>query len=131
MRNNMKSPEPLYNWIFELLHNKNGHIRFAAFRMIRNDLGLLTAHIRHSNTEFERTIESDRADNILLSLYINLNDIAVSLSKPSYKKYKYVELLPVGPYKTIRMIIAELEDNCGKAYMKQLRSWVKTAIKIT
>jgi len=120
MRDETKSLELLYCWIFELLQHKNGYIRYAAFRMIRNDLGPLTVHIRHPNSIFKHTYTPEVSNNILLNLYVNLNNFSVQLNKPSYDKYKYVDQLPASPYKTVEMALEELEYLCGKVYMKNL-----------
>jgi hypothetical protein len=115
-----KSPEFLFAWVFDLLQHSNGNIRQAARRMINHELGPLTAHIRYPDMKFEHRFTPDEADLILLSLYVNLNNLAVVLSKPSYKKYKYVDSLPTSPYKTVEMTFIDMEESCGKAYMKRL-----------
>ncbi len=120
LHNKNKSPDFLFVWAFDLLQHSNGNIRQAARRMINNELGPLTAHIRCPDLEFERSFTTEEADVILFSLYVNLNDLSVILNKPSYKKYKYIDDLPTSPYKTVEMILVDMEDCCGKPYMKHL-----------
>lgn len=115
-------PDFLFPWLFHLLQHQNGNIRHSAVRMIKNELGPLTVHIRCPNEKFGDRLTPEQADFILLNLFIGLNNLLADLWKPAFKKYKYVSSLPASPYKTIQMILCEMEDDCGKAYVKQLKS---------
>lgn len=112
-------PDFLFSWIFHLLQRKNGNVRNAARRMIENELGPLTVHIRCPDYKQSKS-KTEQADFILLNLFMNLNNLLADLWEPKYKKYKYVSSLPTSPYKTIQMILSKMEYNCGKKYMKQL-----------
>jgi len=114
-------PDFLFPWLFYLLQLPNGNIRNAARRMLENELGPLTVHIRCPEYK-QSKIKSEHSDSILLNLFIGLNNLLADLWKPTYKKYKYVSSLPISPYKTIQMVLGRMEDDCGKAYMKQLKS---------
>ena len=114
-------PDFLFPWLFYLLQHKNGNVRHAAARMIEKELGSLTVHIRCPSYKQDK-LKSEQSDFILLNLFIGLNNLLADLWKPTYKKYKYVSSLPTSPYKTIQMILGRMEDDCGKAYMKQLKS---------
>ena len=118
-----KDPDFLFPWLFQLLQHQKGTIRYVAVRMISTELGPLTAHIRHPGQpsgNFEK-LKQERANSILLSLLIGLYQLMDSVWKPSYKKYKYISSLPSGPYKSIQMVLAYLEDDCGKQFMTGLR----------
>jgi hypothetical protein len=113
-------PDFLFPWIFCLLQHKNGNIRHAAVRMIENELGPLTVHIRIPDYK-QSKLKSEQSDFILLNLFISLNDLLVYLWKPVYKKYKYVSSLPTCPYKSIQMVLNAMEDDCDKSYMERLK----------
>jgi len=115
-------PDFLFPWLFHLFQHQNGNVRHAAARMLEIELGPLTVHIRCPNEKFDNQLTPERADFILLNLFIDLNNLLVDLWKPAFKEYKYVSFLPTSPYKTIQMVLCEMEDDCGKAYMKQLKS---------
>lgn len=109
-----KQPDFLFPWIFDLLQHDNGNIRFAAVRMLEHELGPLTYHIRFPDEKLtNRELSPTQANKIILGLYINLNNLASSLWKPSYKKFKYISSLPTGPYKSVRMILSQLKEDCG------------------
>jgi len=114
-------PDFLFPWLFYLLQHKNGNIRHATARMIENELGPLTVHIRCPSYKQDK-LKSEQSDFILLNLFIGLNNLLADLWKPTYKKHKYVSSLPTSPFKTIQMVLGRMEDDCGKAYMKQLKS---------
>jgi hypothetical protein len=40
--------------------------------------------------------------------------------KPIYKKYKYIDSLPSGIYKSVQLILIRMEEDCGEEYMKQM-----------
>ncbi|MDP3043528.1 MAG: hypothetical protein Q8N21_03940 [bacterium] len=115
-------PDFLFPWLFHLLQHQNGNIRHAAARMLKNELGPLTVHIRCPNEKFGDRLTPKQADFVLLSLFIGLNNLLADLWKPAYKKYKYVSSLPASPYKSIQMVLSRMEEDCGEAYMKQLKS---------
>ena len=105
-------PDFLFPWLFHLLQDKNGNVRHAAARMLKNELGPLTVHIRVPDYKQDKS-KTERSNFILLNLFISLNNLLVDLWKPAYKKYKYVSSLPTCPYKTIQMVLCEMEDDCG------------------
>jgi len=121
LHNKESQPDFLFPWLFHLLQHEKGNIRHAAVRMIENELGPLTVHIRCPDY-IQSKLKSERSDFILQNLYIALNNLLVDLWEPKYKKYKYVDSLPTGPYKSINMILSELEDDCGGTYIKQLKN---------
>ena len=114
------SPDSLFPWLFDLLLHKNGNIRQSAVRMINTELGPLTFHIRcpeykHSKSKIEQF------NTILLNLFISLNNLLDYLWEPKYKKYKYISSLPACPYKSVQMVLSEMEDSCGGKYMQHLK----------
>ena len=113
----------LFPWLFYLLQHTNGNIRNAARRMMENELGPLTVHIRCPKYKQDK-LKSEQSDSILLDLFIGLSNLLADLWKPTYKKYKYVSSLPTSPYKTIQMILCRMEDDCGKVYMKRLENYL-------
>lgn len=106
-------PDFLFPWFFLLLNHANGVIRYAAVRMITHEFGLLTVHIRFPGEKREYKLKPEQADSILRALFIKLHQMLNALSEPKYKKYKYIDSLPVSPYKSVQMVLAELEDMCG------------------
>lgn len=122
LHNKENQPDFLFPWLFHLLQHKNGNIRHAAARMLEHELGPLTVHIRYPNEKFGDRLMPEQADYILCNLFINLNNLLADLWKPEYKKYKYVSSLPVSSYKSIQMVLSRMEDDCGEAYIKQLKS---------
>src|SRR5680860_427203 len=109
-------PDFLFSWLFHLLKHQNGNIRNSARRMLENELGPLTVHIRCPEYR-QSKLKSERSDFILLNLFVGLNNLLVDLWKPNYKKYKYIGSLPTCPYKSIQMVLGSLEDDCGEEYM--------------
>lgn len=114
-------PDFLFPWLFNLLRHQNGNIRQSAVRMIENELGPLTVHIRVPDYK-QSKLKSEQSDFILLNLFIALNNLSADLWKLAYKKYKYVSSLPTGPYKTAQMVLGRMEEDCGKEYMDRLKS---------
>lgn len=117
-----EQPDFLFPWLFQLLQHSNGVIRYASVRMLSNEIGPLTFHIRFPG---ERSILGDRlkpeqADSILHSLFVNLNGLLVVLWQTKYKRYKYIDSLSASPYKSVQMVLAELEESCGKKYIDHL-----------
>lgn len=121
LHNKENQPDFLFPWLFHLLQHKNGNIRQSAVRMIEHELGPLTVHIRCPDYK-QSKLKSEQSDFILLNLFITLNKLLTDLWKPVYKKFKYVDSLPTCPYKSIQMILGEMEDDCGEEYMKQLKT---------
>ena len=116
-------PDFLFPWLFNLLQHKNGYIRQAAVRMIDHEIGPLTVHIRcpgHKPGYFGKLTE-EQANNILYSLHLYLNNLLVALWQPKYKRYKYIDSLPAGSYKSVQMVLAELEESCGREYLDRLK----------
>lgn len=114
-------PDFLFPWLLHLLQHKNGNIRHAAVRMLENELGPLTVHLRCPDYKQSKS-KSERSDFILLNLYIVLNNLLAGLWEPKYKKYKYVDSLSACPYKSIQMVMNRLEYDCGEEYIKQLKN---------
>ncbi len=117
-----EQPDFLFPWLFQLLQHPSGVIRYASVRMLSNEIGPLTVHIRFPG---DKSILGDRlkpeqADNILYSLFVSLNGLLTVLWQPKYKRYKYIDSLPASPYKSVQMILAELEESCGKKYIERL-----------
>ena len=113
-------PDFLFPWLFHLLQHEKGNIRYAAVRMLGNELGPLTVHIRCPDYK-QSKLKSERSDFILQNLYIALNNLLVDLWEPKYKKSKYVSSLPSGSYKSIQMVLSRLEYDCEEQYMIKLR----------
>lgn len=114
-------PDFLFPWLFQLLQHRNGNIRQSAVRMMENELGPLTVHIRCPDYKQSKS-KSEQSDFILRNLFMDLNNLLADLWKPEYKKYKYVDSLPTSPYKSIQMVLGRIEDDCGKEYTKRLNS---------
>lgn len=117
-----REPDFLFPWLFYLLQHANGNIRHAAVRMLENELGPLTVHLRYPDKKFySRKFSPAYSDQILSDMFIALESLANIFWKPAYKKYKYVSSLPSGPYKSIQMVLSSLEYDCGEQYMIKLR----------
>lgn len=115
-------PDFLFPWLFELIQHKNGYIRHATVKMICHEIGPLTYHIRFPGDKsiIRERLKSEQADRILYSLFVSLNGLLSVLWQPKYKRYKYIDSLPASPYKSVQMVLAELEDSCGKKYIDRL-----------
>jgi len=107
-------PDFLFPWLFQLLQHPNGYIRYAVVKMISHEIGPLTVHIRFPGDKsiLGERLKPEKADNILHTLVISLNGLSIALWQPKYKKYKYIDSLPPSPYKSVQMVLAELEDSC-------------------
>ncbi|OGI74599.1 hypothetical protein A3D42_00055 [Candidatus Nomurabacteria bacterium RIFCSPHIGHO2_02_FULL_41_18] len=114
LHNKENQPDFLFPWLFQLLQHENGNIRQAAVRMIGHELGPLTYHIRFpgEKSDFHK-FSLGQAGSILFGLFTNLNNLAANLWKPEYRKCKYIDSLPTGPYKSIQLILSHMEDDCG------------------
>lgn len=122
-----KHPDFLFPWLFQLLQHPNGVIRYAAVRMVSNEIGPLTVHIRFPS---DKSILADRlkpkqADSILYSLFMSLNGLLSVLWQPKYKRYKYIDSLPASPYKSVQIVLAKLEESCGQKYIDRLAYLIK------
>lgn len=117
-------PDFLFPWLFQLLQHSNGIIRYAAVRMLTNELGPLTVHIRVPGHKSDR-LKPEQADNILHALFVSLNGLLTALWEPKYKRYKYINSLPASPYKSVQMVLAELEEHCGRKYIDRLTYLMK------
>lgn len=106
-------PDFLFSWLFQLLQHSNGVIRYAAVRMFVNEFGPLTVYIRIHGYKSDR-LKPEQADNILHALFLSLNELLDILWEPKYKKYKYINSLPPSPYKSVQMVLAELEELCRR-----------------
>lgn len=115
-------PDFLFPWLFQLLRHTNGYIRHAAVKMITNELGPLTVHLRFPGERSftNEKLTPEQADIILHSLFISLHQLTSFLWQPKYKRYKYIDSLPASPYKSVQMVLAELEEDCGKEYIDRL-----------
>lgn len=114
-----KQPDFLLPWLLELLSHPSGTIRYASVRMIENELGPLSVHIRFPDYK-SGDIKPERSDQILKGLFICLILLSDKFWNPKYKKYKHVDALPASPYKSAQMILAKMRDLCGDEYMKEL-----------
>ena len=114
-------PDFLFPCLFQLLQHPNGYIRHAAVKMITHEIGSLTYHIRfpHEKSNWHK-FSPEQADMILHSLFASLNGLLSALWQPKYKRYKYIDSLPPSPYKSVQMVLAELEYSCGKEYIGRL-----------
>lgn len=114
-----EQPDFLFPWLFDLIQHAKGNIRYAAVRMLENELGPFTAHIRCPEyvLSAERHLTQEQASIILYELFVNLTELINDLWQPSYKKYKYVSSLPSGSYKSAQMALAIMEEYCGEDYM--------------
>lgn len=115
-------PDFLFPWLFQLLQHPNGVIRYAAVRMISNEIGPLTVHMRFPGDKsgYRGKLKPEQADSILYSLFVSLNGLLSVLWQPKYKRYKYIDSLPASSYKSVQMVLAELEESCGKKYIDHL-----------
>jgi len=122
-----EQPDFLFPWLFQLLQCSNGVIRHAAVRMLSNEIGPLTVHLRFPGDKsiFGDRLKPEQADSILYSLFVGLNGLLAALWQPKYKRYKYIHSLPASPYKSVQMVSAELEESCGRKYIDHLAYLMK------
>lgn len=113
-------PDFLFPWLFHLLKHPNGYIRHASVHMLGHELGPLTVHLRCPESNYSHKFSHAEADQILSDMFIALISMANNFWEPKYKKYKYISSLPIGPYKSIQMVISELEEDCGEQFMAKL-----------
>lgn len=114
-----EQPDFLFPWLFQLLQHSDGTIRYAAVRMLSNELGPLTVHIRVPGHKSDK-LKPEQADNILHALFVSLNGLLSVLWEPKYKRYKYIDSLPPSSYKSVQMVLAEMEELCGRKYTGRL-----------
>lgn len=121
-----EQPDFLFPWLIYLLLHENGYIRFAAVRMIENEIGPLTYHIRfpEKKSDFHK-FSSEKADLIILRLFVTLNKLVNEVWEPKYKKYKYVESLPSSIYKSLEMVLSSLMERCGEEYTENLEDFLR------
>ncbi|NCS32714.1 plasmid pRiA4b ORF-3 family protein [bacterium] len=108
----------LFPWLFELIQNPNGNIRYAAVRMFVTTLGPLTYFRRfpdHHKTEENSVIKAkalkpEKTEQILIALTLRLWEIANDTRKLAYKKVRYVQDLPSSIHKSVQLVIATIED---------------------
>ena len=117
-----EQPDFLFPWLFQLLQHPNGVIRYASVRMLSNEIGPFTVHLRFPGDKLilGDRLKPEQADSILYSLFVSLNGLLSVLWQPKYKRYKYIDSLPASPYKSVQMVLAELEESCGKKYIDRL-----------
>ncbi|OGN00013.1 MAG: hypothetical protein A3B91_03380 [Candidatus Yanofskybacteria bacterium RIFCSPHIGHO2_02_FULL_41_29] len=111
-------PDFLFPWFFQLLQHSNGYIRHAAVRMFSHEIWPLTVHIRipgYKLSHFDK-LTPEQANKILHSLSADLNKLLATLWQPKYKRYKYIDSLPVSPYKSVQMVLSELEESCEQEH---------------
>ena len=126
LHNRDSHPDFLFPWLFELLLHKNGNIRHAAVRMIEHEIGPLTYHLRFpGEVKNNRDLSSNAADYILLQLFSRLNNLLHESWRPEYRKYKYIDSLPSGTYRSVQLILSELEFDCGKQYVAHMENVLK------
>jgi len=129
LHNRENQPDFLFPWLFQLLQHKNGNIRHSAVRMIEHELGALTCHIRFPGEKISRReLSPEQADQIIFGLRTNLNNLAASSWKDSYRKFKYIDRLPSGTYKSIQLILSVLDDYCSEVNDNQGRVETKEQI---
>jgi hypothetical protein len=118
MHDRESQPDFLFLWLFQLLQHSNGYIRYAAVKMISHEIGPLTVHIRipDFNSRYENKLKPEQADTILRSLSVSLNELLETLWQPKYKRYKYIDSLPASPYKSVQMVLADLEESCEQEH---------------
>ncbi len=128
LRDKKSRPDFLFSWFYKLLLHENGTIRYAAVRMFDTEFGPLTVHVRFPDRkEFAGDYKDIiRNDSIILEVYNRLFDLSESLLKPAYKRHKYLDSLPVGAYKSVQMVIANLLDLCGEDYIINLENRYNT-----
>ncbi|GEM_PF-928486 len=122
LRDEEIGPDFLFPWFFQLLLHPNGVIRYASVRMLSCDLGPLTVYIRVPGFKPDGlvSLKPEQADTILFSLFMDLNKLLEIAWKPEFKKYKYISSLPSSLYKSIQMVMAEIDELCGTGYMVEL-----------
>src|SRR3989344_9432589 len=111
LRDREQEPDFLFPWLFHLLKHKRGNIRHCAVKMLCHELGPLTVHIRFPGERSKSTDLSPRqSDVILYDMYTGLEMMAREFYKPTYKRYKYIDSLPTGTYKSIQMVLARTAE---------------------
>ena len=104
------------------LHEDCEHNVSWAVRMFKNELGPLTVHIRHpENSYSSNKIINKKRDQILFNMHEELLFLAHKFHKPIYNKYKYIDSITTGQYKSIQLVLAELEFDCGEEYIKKFK----------
>lgn len=121
LRDDKQDVDFLFPWFFHLLKHKNGNVRQSAVRMLCHELGPLTVHIRiPRERSFHKDLSPKKANQILFSLSTGLHMLVREFYQPKYKKYKYIDFLPSSPYKSIQLVLARMEDDCGEEYFKKM-----------
>jgi len=121
LHNRENQPDFIFPWLFQLLQHKNGNIRHTAVRMIEHELGPLTYHIRFPDKKNScGELSPEQADRILFGLRTNLNNLATSSWKDSYRKIKYIDRLPSGTYKSVQLVLSVLDDYCSESPDQQM-----------
>ena len=106
-----QEPDFLFPWLFHLLKHKNGNIRHCAVKMLCHELGPLTVHIRFLGERSKSTDLSPRQSDVILhDMYTGLEMLAREFYKTTYKRYKYIDSLPSGTYKSIQMVLARTAE---------------------
>lgn len=121
-------PDFLFPWFFQLLQHKNGNVRQAAVRMINNELGPLTYHIRFPGRSSDfHEFSPEQANRMLAGLETNLHNLEESSWRESYKKCKYISDIHSGTYKSVQLILSYLEDLRAEIYPSQkIESFAET-----
>ncbi len=117
-----QEPDFIFPWLFHLLKHKDGNIRHCAVKMFWHELGPLTVHIRVPWWKSKSNeLSPKRSDQILFDLFTGLEIMANEYFVPAYKKYKYIDSLPSGTYKSIQMVLARMRDDCGDKILEDFR----------
>lgn len=81
--------------------------------------------MRCPDSNYSHKFSRADADQVLSDMFITLVSMANDYWEPKYKKYKYISSLPSGPYKSIQMVLSELEEDCGEQFMNKLHQKFK------
>lgn len=114
-------PDFIFPWLFSLLLHRNGYIRHAAVRMVTDELGPLTVHLRHPKDKYHKQ-KIEQSEAIIDSMFMALSSMLISTRDPKYRRYKFIDSLPASPFKSVQMLLRELEDMCGESHMRSLES---------
>ncbi len=80
------NPNFFLPFLLGLLENENGKIRYCAYKMISNDLGPLTVHLRHPGSTSDK-ISVEKAEEVLFAIHSALEYLIQKHYDKKYKKY--------------------------------------------
>ena len=117
-----EQPDFLFPWLMQLLQHNNGMIRFCAVKMINQELGPLTVHVRFPDDPLFKTRDLDPglADEILYTLFVNLVNLTIAYNKDEHRRYKYVNSLPASKYKSAQMVLTYMEELYGLSNIERM-----------